>query len=71
MSAAKTLSEVDFIEEECDPYYNPNHFYAMRLYEVLNDRYQVTAKLVWGTNSTVWLSRDLYQCGLLRLAKCS
>ena len=33
----------------------------MRLYEVLNNRYQVSAKLGWGTSSTVWLARDLYQ----------
>ena len=49
------------IEEECTPHYSPKHFYPMRLYGVLNDRYQVSAKLGWGTSSTVWLARDLYQ----------
>lgn len=44
-----------------EPHYSPKHFYPMRLYEVLNDRYQVSAKLGWGTSSTVWLARDLYQ----------
>ncbi|EHA20221.1 hypothetical protein ASPNIDRAFT_124017 [Aspergillus niger ATCC 1015] len=39
----------------------PNHYYPIRLYEILNDRYQITAKLGWGTSSTAWLARDLNQ----------
>lgn len=49
------------VEEECVPRYNPRHFYPVRLYEILHDRYQVVAKLGWGTSSTVWLAQDLYQ----------
>ncbi|CAG8051857.1 unnamed protein product [Penicillium salamii] len=49
------------VEEERAPHYNPRHFYPMQLHAVIANRYQVAAKLGWGTSSTVWLARDLYQ----------
>lgn len=58
---AKVLPAAEPVEEECTPRYSPKHFYPIRLYEVLNNRYQITSKLGWGTSSTVWLARDLYQ----------
>ena len=61
----QTLPAAEVIEEECTPHYEPNHFYPARLYEILNNRYQITAKLGWGTSSTVWLARDLNQYVLL------
>ncbi|RAL06511.1 putative protein kinase [Aspergillus homomorphus CBS 101889] len=57
----KILSAAGLVEEECSPCYDPKHFYPARLYEVLNNRYQITAKLGWGSSSTVWLARDLEQ----------
>ncbi|EPQ55006.1 kinase-like protein [Gloeophyllum trabeum ATCC 11539] len=47
------------VEEEGSPNYNPRHFYPTRLGEVLQDSYEVVAKLGFGGNSTVWLARDL------------
>lgn len=47
------------VEEETLPEYNPDHFYPVKLGEVLNDRYQVVAKLGYGSSSTIWLARDL------------
>lgn len=47
------------IEEENTPYYNSSLFYPARLGDVLNNRYQLVAKLGYGTISTVWLARDL------------
>ena len=47
------------IEEECVSNYDPNHFYPMRLFETLNNRYLISAKLGHGCESTVWLARDL------------
>lgn len=41
------------IEEETVPAYNAEKFYPVRLGEVLNSRYQVLAKLGFGTSSTV------------------
>jgi len=55
------------IEEETTPCYDPKRFYPTRLGEVLNDRYQVATKLGYGTSSTLWLARDLFQLVFLLL----
>lgn len=47
------------IEEEGVIGYKANLFYPVRLGEVFQSRYQVVAKLGFGTTSTVWLCRDL------------
>lgn len=47
------------IEEEKTPYYDPQSFYPIYLGEILDGRYQIAAKLGYGSNSTVWLARDL------------
>ncbi|KAJ5736869.1 uncharacterized protein N7483_001994 [Penicillium malachiteum] len=57
----KVLPAAHLVEEERTPNYNPQHFYPVRLYEIFNSRYQIAAKIGWGTSSTVWLARDLYQ----------
>ncbi|PWY75347.1 kinase domain protein [Aspergillus sclerotioniger CBS 115572] len=57
----KLLPATEPLEEECTPHYSHQHFYPARLYQLLNNRYQITAKLGWGTSSTVWLARDLQQ----------
>jgi serine/threonine-protein kinase SRPK3 len=49
------------IEEERTPYYDPSSFYPVQLGEVLNGRYQIATKLGYGSGSSVWLARDLYQ----------
>lgn len=46
-------------EEERLVGYQANNFYPVRLGEVFQARYQVVAKLGFGTASTVWLCRDL------------
>jgi hypothetical protein len=47
------------IEEESVPGYKAESFYPVTLGEVFNSRYQVLAKLGFGTASTAWLCRDL------------
>lgn len=47
------------IEEEILPTYQPEKYYPVQQGEVLNDRYQVLAKLGYGVTSTVWFGRDL------------
>lgn len=47
------------VEEERLPFYKREDYYPMRIGHVLQSRYQVVAKLGYGTGSTVWLSRDL------------
>lgn len=49
------------VEEEKTPYYSSSRFYPARLGEVLNGTYQLATKLGYGSNSTVWLARDLNQ----------
>ena len=46
-------------EEETVPDYKPERFYSVRLGEIFKSRYQVVAKLEYGTASTIWLCRDL------------
>ena len=51
------------VEEERLPFYSHDDYYPMRIGEVIKDRYQVVAKLGYGTSSTVWLCHDLrYVC---------
>lgn len=47
------------IEEETVPDYKAERFYPVHLGDVFKSRYQVTAKLGFGTASTIWLCRDL------------
>lgn len=60
-AVAPVISESKPLEEEKSPYYDPERFYPARLGEVLNNRYQIATKLGYGTGSTVWLARDLFQ----------
>ena len=47
------------IEEETLPNYHPDKYYPVQQGEILNDRYQILAKLGYGVTSTVWFARDL------------
>lgn len=47
------------IEEERLPFYRRQDYYPMRIGDVIHDRYQVVAKLGYGTTSTVWLAHDI------------
>jgi serine/threonine-protein kinase SRPK3 len=58
---APVLDRSNPVEEERTPYYDPKRFYPARLGEILVGRYQLATKLGYGTSSTVWLARDLYQ----------
>ncbi len=58
---ARLLPSTKLVEEEYSPEYSQERFYPMRLYETLNDRYQVVSKLGPGVTSTAWLAKDLHQ----------
>ncbi|GAW21458.1 hypothetical protein ANO14919_109770 [Xylariales sp. No.14919] len=47
------------IEEEGMSVYKPEIFYPVRLGEVFQNRYQVVAKIGFGSSSTIWLGHDL------------
>lgn len=53
------LPQHEKFEEERLIGYKAENFYPVRLGEVFKSRYQVVAKLGFGTASTVWLCRDL------------
>ena len=48
-------------EEEAQPHYTAEAFYPARNGEIIHERYQLTAKVGYGTSSTVWTAQDL-QC---------
>lgn len=56
-------------EEERYIGYKAENFYPVTLGDVLESRYQVVAKLGFGTSSTVWLCRDL-ESVTCRSSKC-
>jgi len=58
------------VEEERLPFYNCHDYYPMRIGEVIKERYQVVAKLGYGTGSTVWLCHDLRYYLLLSNFDC-
>jgi serine/threonine protein kinase len=47
------------IEEETIPGYNPKYFYHPDPGDVLDGRYELKAKVGFGTTSTVWMAQDL------------
>ncbi|RJE22190.1 CMGC protein kinase [Aspergillus sclerotialis] len=51
------------VEEEELPDYRADRFYPVQLGEVFQYRYQVIAKLGFGSSSTTWLARDLRHLG--------
>ncbi|PIA97368.1 SRSF protein kinase 2 [Cercospora beticola] len=62
-SSPLKLDHSVIIEEETLPGYNPSHYYAVRIGDLLRDRYHIIGKLGYGSTSTVWLCRDLKSQG--------
>lgn len=58
-SGFELLDTSEEIEEETLPTYNAEKYYPVRIGDVMVDRYQVVAKIGFGTTSTVWLGRDM------------
>lgn len=47
------------VDEEVIPGYNPKYFYHPNPGDILDHKYELKAKIGWGTSSTVWLAQDL------------
>ncbi|KAI1279402.1 putative serine/threonine-protein kinase [Xylaria sp. FL0933] len=47
------------VDEEIVPGYKPEHFYPANPGDVLDNRYELKAKIGWGSSSTVWLAQDI------------
>lgn len=58
-SGFELIDHSEKIEEETLPTYHAEKYYPVHIGEVLNNQYQVLAKLGYGVTSTVWLCRDL------------
>ncbi|OAL46572.1 protein kinase [Pyrenochaeta sp. DS3sAY3a] len=65
------VSLEDKFDEEGLPRYHAERFYPVRIGDVYNDRYQILAKLGFGTTSTIWLCRDLRQNDFLTMKVCA
>ncbi|KJR83421.1 uncharacterized protein SPSK_04717 [Sporothrix schenckii 1099-18] len=57
----KTVDASTAFEEEALPHYMREAFYPARNGDIIKGRYQLGAKMGYGTSSTVWLAQDL-QC---------
>ena len=49
------------IQEEKTPGYYPQNFLSVRKGQVYGGRYEIMAKLGYGTASTVWLVKDVHR----------
>jgi len=58
-SGFETIAASAKVEEETLPFDDPKMFYPVRVGDVFRSRYQVVAKLGYGTSSTTWLCHDL------------
>lgn len=58
-SGFEAIDATQRVEEERLPFYNHREYCPVALGQVLRERYQVSAKLGYGTTSTVWLCHDL------------
>ena len=53
------IPQQELVDEEVCPDYNSASFYPAKPGEVLAKNYQLLAKIGWGSQSTVWLARDI------------
>lgn len=54
------------VDEEMVPGYKVEHYYPTHPGEVLEDMYQLNAKIGWGSSATVWLAHDIQRYPLCR-----
>lgn len=55
----EAIEQDQLVEEETVPDSRLSFYYPVRMGETLDDRFQVVAKLGYGSCSTIWLARDL------------
>ena len=56
---APEIPSDELVDEERVPYYKPEHFYPANPGDILDKRYELKAKVGWGSSSTVWLAHDI------------
>lgn len=58
-NAEPPIPQHEPVDEELCPGYNSANFYPANPGEVLAERFQLLVKIGWGSQSTVWLARDI------------
>jgi hypothetical protein len=53
------IPQQEFVDEELCPGYDSANFYPAKPGEVLAEKFQLLVKIGWGSQSTVWLARDI------------
>ncbi|KAF4213392.1 hypothetical protein CNMCM5878_000026 [Aspergillus fumigatiaffinis] len=53
------IPQQELVDEEVCPNYNSATFYPAKPGEVLAKRFQLLVKIGWGSQSTIWLARDI------------
>ncbi|KAL4782801.1 kinase-like domain-containing protein [Aspergillus varians] len=53
------IPQQELVDEEVCPDYNSANFYPAKPGELLAKRFQLLVKIGWGSQSTVWLARDI------------
>ena len=53
------IPQRELVDEEVCPDYNSATFYPAKPGEVLAKKFQLLVKIGWGSQSTVWLARDI------------
>ncbi|GIK04877.1 hypothetical protein Aspvir_008975 [Aspergillus viridinutans] len=53
------IPQQELVDEEVCPNYNSASFYPAKPGEVLANKFQLLVKIGWGSQSTVWLARDI------------
>lgn len=53
------IPDQELVDEEVCPDYNSASFYPAKPGEVLAKKLQLLVKIGWGSQSTVWLARDI------------
>lgn len=55
----ESISPDVLVDEEAVPGYDRRPFYPAHPGQVVDDRYELKAKIGWGSSSTVWLTEDI------------
>lgn len=53
------IPQQELVDEEVNPDYDPTAFYPAKPGEVLAKKFRLLVKIGWGSQSTVWLARDI------------
>ncbi|CAP99560.1 Pc22g22720 [Penicillium rubens Wisconsin 54-1255] len=59
LNSGPPIPQQELVDEEVCPDYNPATFYPAKPGEVLAKKFQLIVKIGWGSQSTVWLARDI------------